>query len=180
MNKYLIITAMFMVSAVSTPTILETIAERKQAAQSTAPANTIDETIVKPRKIPASYTSGRTANIEADRSGHFIVEARMNGKRIDVLVDTGATYVAINASTAKRLGIRLRKEDFKYEVSTANGRTKVAVANVDKIKIGRITVEDVAVTVSQDDSLETVLLGMSYLKKLSKFSIEDNMLHMKQ
>lgn len=180
MNKIFMIAGMCMVSAISTPTILETIAQKKQANDAASNLAVSEAKVEKPRVVNASYSSGRTAKIEADRNGHFVVEARMNGKRIEVLVDTGATYVAINSSTARRLDIRLEDKDFKHEVSTANGRTKVALAKIDEIKIGRITIEDVSAVVSNDDRLETVLLGMSFLKKLDKFSIEDNMLYMKQ
>ena len=43
-----------------------------------------------------AYYEGRTARIDADARGHFVTTAKMNGRRIEVLVDTGATTVAIN------------------------------------------------------------------------------------
>lgn len=181
MNKYLMIMAMFMVSAISTPTLLQKFSDdQKRDTDTVVGVNEENQQQARPKKTNASYISGRTAKIDANRGGQFVVEAKLNGIRKEVLVDTGATYVALNASTARRLGIRLEKADYKYEVTTANGRAQVAVATIEEIKIGRIVIENVQATVSQDNQLETVLLGMSYLNKLDKFSIKDNTLYMKQ
>ena len=57
--------------------------------------------------------AGRTAKINSDNRGHFLVDARLNGRRAQVLVDTGATSVAINKSMARRIGLRLTQADFK-------------------------------------------------------------------
>ncbi len=71
-------------------------------------------------------SQGRSTRIAADERGHFIAKARLNGRPVDVLVDTGATLVAINESTARRIGLKLSAADFKYKVNTANGQTMAA------------------------------------------------------
>ena len=78
--------------------------------------------------------AGRVARINRDRSGHYLARARMNGRSYDVLVDTGATMVAINESTARRLGIHLTNADFRYKVNTANGIAEAAKATIDEIE----------------------------------------------
>ncbi len=115
--------------------------------------------------------SGRTAKIAPDDRGHFIARAKMNGRSLEVLVDTGATLVAINESTARKLGIKLSKEDFIHRVNTANGALMAAAAMIDEIQIGRVIVRDVQATVTPDKALSTVLLGMSFLNKLKKFEV---------
>ena len=127
-----------------------------------------------------AYYEGRTARIDADARGHFVTTAKMNGRRIEVLVDTGATTVAINKSTARRLGIRLKKSDFKYTVNTANGQTKAASATIDRISIGRVSVKDVQAAVLDDRALDGTLLGMSFLKELRKFEISNGELVLTQ
>lgn len=183
MNKYLIIAGMFMISAVSAPTILEKFIEKQDTAkvqrQAVETQNSSGTQVVK-KPIDASFTKGRTQIIEGTSNGHFVFEARLNNRREEVLIDTGATYVALNNSTARRMGINLNKSDFKYEVATANGRKLVALAEIAEIKVGRITVYNVQATVTQNDLLETVLLGMSFLQKLDRFTIEDNTLYLKQ
>lgn len=123
---------------------------------------------------------GRMVRIPMDSRGHFVTNARMNGRKTKVLVDTGATSVAINETTARRLGIRLKKSDFRYTVNTANGSIKAAIATIDEIQIGRVRVRNVQASVVGDKSLSSTLLGMSFLKELHKFEISDKKLILTQ
>ncbi len=106
--------------------------------------------------------------------------ARMNGRSVKVLVDTGATSVAINRSTARRIGIRLRDRDFRHRASTANGVAMYARAKIDEIRIDGIRVYNVDAAVLDDSSLGGTLLGMSFLNKLKSFEIKRNKLTMLQ
>lgn len=124
--------------------------------------------------------SGRTARIRMDARGHFVTNARMNGRTVEVLVDTGATSVAINRSTARRLGIHLNASDFKYTVSTANGKTKAAAAFIDRIEIGRVGVRNVRAAVLDDNALSGTLLGMTFLGELRGFEIRNRELVLTQ
>lgn len=114
------------------------------------------------------------------RGGHFSFNAMLNGRNVRVLVDTGASSVAINRSTAKRIGIRLDDRDFIHTASTANGDTKFAVATIKKIRIDGIIVRNVKAAVLKDASLNGTLLGMSFLSKLRKFEIDGNKITMVQ
>ena len=96
----------------------------------------------------------------------------MNGRSVGFLVDTGATMVAINETTAKQLGIKLSDADFKYTMSTANGTTQAALTIIKEIEIGRVRVKNVQASVSRDEALNIILLGMTFLKELNKFEIE--------
>ena len=118
--------------------------------------------------------------IDMNRQGHFIAQFRMNGRPVEAMVDTGATMVAINKSTARRLGISVIPADFKYLVTTANGKIKVARAVIQSIEIGGVRVRDVEAAVLDDRALEGTLLGMSFLRALKSFSVEDNELILKQ
>ena len=131
------------------------------------------------RSEPVSY-AGRSHRIKADARGHFITSAKMNGRKVTVLVDTGATSVAINKSTARRLGLRLSPSDFKYKVNTANGTVKAASAMIDRIAIGRVSVTDVRVAVLPDKSLKDTLLGMTFLNELRSFEFRNGELLLTQ
>ena len=120
--------------------------------------------------------AGRTAKIRSDNRGHFLADARLNGRRAEVLVDTGATSVAINKSMARRIGIPLTPSDFKYAVSTANGRTRAAGVVIDQVEVGRVRVKNVRAMVLEDRALDTVLLGMTFLNALKKFEISNGTL----
>lgn len=123
---------------------------------------------------------GRKIELAADRRGHFTADFRLNGRPVSAMVDTGATLVAINASTARRIGIALRPADFRYKVETANGPTKAASATINSLQIGRIALDNVQAVVLQDKALNGTLIGMSFLGRLGKFEVKNGTLTMVQ
>ena len=129
------------------------------------------------RSAPSLST---VSEIPMDSRGHFIADFKFNGRRVESLVDTGATYIAINESTARKVGIRISREDFKYSVSTANGKTAAASVVISEVAIDNIKIRNVAALVLKDDALKGTLIGMSFLKELSKFTIQDRSLVMRQ
>jgi aspartyl protease family protein len=120
-------------------------------------------------------TSG-AVEIRAGESGHYHAEAEVNGRRIEVLVDTGATMLALTYEDAETAGIFLRPADFKQGVSTANGIARVAPVTVDRVSIGDITVRNVRASVSERGRLKTTLLGMSFLSRLGRVDIRSGVL----
>jgi aspartyl protease family protein len=124
--------------------------------------------------------SGRKVHIPADPRGHFVTDFRLNGRTVSALVDTGATTVAINRSTARRIGIALQLADFRYQVNTANGATNAAAVTIATLQIGRIHLENVQAMVLEDRALAGTLIGMSFLKRLSRFKVEDGALVLEQ
>jgi aspartyl protease family protein len=132
--------------------------------------------------LPASVApdvSG-TAILKADGRGHFTASFRINGKPVEGLVDTGASLVAINESTARRLGFTANSLDFRYAVDTANGKTDAAHVVIDRIEIGAIRVRKVDAFVMRDKALSSTLVGMSFLKKLKSFQVEAGSLRLTQ
>lgn len=129
-----------------------------------------------PEKPAAQVLQGKRVKIDRDLAGHFNAEFRLNGRTVRGMVDTGATLVALNASTARRIGIRLAPADFRYTVKTANGETRAAGAVIEKLQIGRILVEDVEAVVLDDEALDQTLIGASFLNRLGKYQVEDGAL----
>ncbi|UXS02800.1 TIGR02281 family clan AA aspartic protease [Agrobacterium tumefaciens] len=121
--------------------------------------------------VKAQPVSLGTVTLKADANGHFNAAFRLNGKPFDGLVDTGASTVAINESTARRLGFGVNSLDFKYPISTANGKTKAAYIKLDRVEIGAIRVQNVDAIVLKDNALGKTLIGMSFLKQLSSFKV---------
>lgn len=92
----------------------------------------------------------------------------MNGRTIRVLVDTGASIVALTYEDARSIGLLVRDSDFTHRVSTANGIARVAPVVIDRIAIGDILVRDVQGAVMEPGKLGTTLLGMSFLGRLQR------------
>lgn len=124
----------------------------------------------------AQRRTGAVVELSADRSGHFQTDAEINGRAIPFLVDTGATVVALSYEDAERAGLFLQDRDFTHRVSTANGVARVAPVTLDRVSIGDITVRRVQAAVSEPRRLQTSLLGMSFLSRLSRFDMRNGRL----
>lgn len=111
--------------------------------------------------------------LAANRQGHYETEVEINGRPVDVLVDTGATLVALTFEDAENAGIFLKDADYTHRASTANGVSKIAPVHISKISIGDITVRDVQAAVAEPGKLQKTLLGMSFLGRLSRVDIRD-------
>jgi aspartyl protease family protein len=125
-------------------------------------------------------TSGRSLVLDSDRQGHFKTEARIDGRYIDFLVDTGASLVVLRETDAARAGIRPRPSDYTAIVSTANGKIKAAPAKLDRIELGGITVYDVPALVLPDEVLGQNLLGTSFLSRLKRYEYANGRLVLEQ
>lgn len=145
----------------------------------TASANFVSGS-VEPVQTPAVAMNGGAMRLKADAQGHYTGEFRINGKAVQGLIDTGATYVALNESLARRLGYTANQLDFRYAVNTANGQTKAAHVTLDRVEIGSIRVRGVEAFVLKDDALSSTLVGMSFLQKLASYSVADGSLSLKQ
>lgn len=110
-------------------------------------------------------TGDRRASVTlpADTQGHFMVQGQINGGSVRMLVDTGATMVAIPAMEARRLNIDYKRGRTGY-VNTANGVAPAYMVKLDRIKIGDIELHQVDAVV-QEQGLDIVLLGMSFLNR---------------
>lgn len=123
---------------------------------------------------------GRKVRLPPDARGHFYADFKLNGRRTDALVDTGATLVAINRRTAQQIGLDLKESDFRHRVQTANGETRAAAAVIGAMQIGRIHVRDVQAVVLDDRALDKTLIGMSFLNRLSRYRVENGSLYLEQ
>jgi aspartyl protease family protein len=128
----------------------------------------------------APSMSGAKVAIPMDERGHFQADFKLNGRKVHAMIDTGATYVALNKSTASRIGVKVTAQDMTYSVTTANGKTAAAAIIIDEVAIGRIRVKNVPALVLEDGALDGMLMGMSFLKELDRFTIENRTLLMQQ
>lgn len=138
-----------------------------------------ESTEAKPQQAStAKYAGGKGVLLEPSAGGHFFGTFTINGRKQDGLVDTGASVIAINISTARRLGVSTGSLSFNAPVSTANGTVKAARVSLDRVEIGGISVRDVEAMVLPDKSLSGMLVGMSFLNKLSSYRVENGALYL--
>ena len=126
-----------------------------------------------PRTAAAVDTVGqaglRSLSIPRDSRGHFLAEGRIDGQRIGFMVDTGASLIALNETSAARFGLRPSRGDYTAVVTTANGTIKAARTRLAMVDIGGLIVRDVDAMVLPDEALSENLLGLSFLSKLRRF-----------
>ena len=94
--------------------------------------------------------------------GHYRAEALINNQKVDVLVDTGATGVAISQKIADKL--KLKSID-AVRTSTANGDTVGYMVRLESVKVGGVEAKNVSATIAPGLDGD-VLLGMSYLGRM--------------
>ena len=141
--------------------------EARIATSDGSPSSDIDRSGAQDQTTTVQSRDGRV-ELTADARGHFIVEAQVNGRTIDVMVDTGATAVAMSFEDAERAGIYVRPSDYTQRANTANGIARIAPVKIDSISIGGITVRDVRGAVAEPGALSGTLLGMTFLSRLSR------------
>ena len=119
---------------------------------------------------------GGAVSFARSDNGHFIMQTMVNGKQVPMMLDTGASTVALRYEDAQAIGIDVENLVFSNPVSTANGRTLSARIWIKDMSVGGILRHRVAALVSQPDSLDQSLLGMSYLEKLGGWTVSGDKL----
>lgn len=115
-------------------------------------------------QIPTNIANpdGRlSVELAADRRGHYVVEALVNGQPVTFLVDTGASGVSIPADIADDLGL---KPGFTYPVSTANGTIEVHSTTIERLSVGQISLDNVKASINSSMDGKVGLLGMTFLR----------------
>ena len=133
----------------------------------------------RPAEAPEPVNS-RTFVIKAGDGGHFAVEARVDGRRLAFMVDTGASQIALRESDAARLGIHPIPRDYSIRLSTANGEGRAARVELRMVEVGNIIVRDLPALVVPDQALGVNLLGMSFLSRVRRFEMANGRLVMEQ
>jgi aspartyl protease family protein len=122
----------------------------------------------------------RSLSIPRDSRGHFATEGRIDGQRIAFMVDTGASVIALNESSAARFGLRPSRNDYRATVTTANGMIKAAPTRLAMVDVGGLIVRDVDAMVLPDEALSENLLGLSFLSKLRRFEYANGKMVLEQ
>jgi aspartyl protease family protein len=129
----------------------------------------------------AQGVDGRGAIVKISKTGdgHFVAKAQVNGKRVSMIIDTGASTVVLRPEDAKRAGIEVGSLTYSVPVETANGRAFAARVKLDKVSLGNLTLEKVDALVTRPGTLHQSLLGMSFLSRLRSYEFSGNQLVMR-
>lgn len=127
--------------------------------------------------IPGHVVShGRSVEVARAFNGDFDVTVEINGARVGMVLDTGASSVVLTPEAAKAAGLPLEVLIYSTEVETANGRTRAAPVTLNRIAIGGLVERSVEALVVQPGQLKTSLLGMSFLNRLQSWEVRGDRL----
>jgi aspartyl protease family protein len=124
------------------------------------------------------FVIGRKVEVARAQQGDFNIRGEVNGSRVAMLVDTGASSVVLTADAAKAAGLPVELLKFDVPIETANGRGRAASVVLDKISVGNIQERGVPALVTAPGDLKTSLLGMSFLSRLESFEVRGERLVM--
>jgi aspartyl protease family protein len=128
----------------------------------------------------APVCASRSVVIPPAGNGHFQVEGRVDGRRLEFMVDTGASLIALTERDAAMLGIHPTASEFTAVVKTANGTVRAAPVELNMVEIDDLVVRNVAAMVLPDGALSDNLLGLSFLSRLRRFEYAEGKLVLEQ
>jgi aspartyl protease family protein len=127
------------------------------------------------------HVAGHGRNVEVLRAhgGDFALAAHVNGTRIPMVLDTGASSVVLTQEAAKAAGLPIEVLNYTVNIDTANGRTHAAAVTLDRVAIGGLIERSVPALVAQPGQLKNNLLGMSFLNRLQSWEVRGDRLRMR-
>jgi aspartyl protease family protein len=123
---------------------------------------------------PQTVEGGET-RIPLGPDGHYWINARINGTRLRLMVDTGATVTAISQDVAGAAGIKPDPLGPEARVETANGTVSAEPARIDSLRFGSIAARDLGAIVMPGRDGPNVL-GMNFLTRLKGWRVEEGVL----
>jgi aspartyl protease family protein len=114
---------------------------------------------------------GHTVEVARTTGGDFQINTEVNGARVPMVLDTGASKVTLTRDAAIAAGLPAEMIKYTVNIETANGRTQAAAATIDRIVIGGIVEREVPALIAQPGQLKTSLLGMSFLSRLQSWEV---------
>lgn len=117
-------------------------------------------------RISSSFVAPEKKSTVVHRDGNnqYLLTGAINGVNTEMLIDTGATAVAMSSTTARGLGIDYKQAGNKGYARTASGLVTSYEVNLQSVSAGEITLRNVRAFVNEGDYPHVVLLGMSFLR----------------
>jgi aspartyl protease family protein len=112
----------------------------------------------------SSFNASSSVTLVADARGQFMTTGSINGATVQMLVDTGATFVALGIADARRMGLNYLKGE-RAMSRTANGMARVYKIKLDSVKVGDISLTNIDATIHESE-MPFALLGMSFLSRV--------------
>jgi aspartyl protease family protein len=119
--------------------------------------------------------SGDAIELRRQDDGHYWLQVEINGNPVRFMIDSGATFTAVNANTAADTGVQVNANGYPVILNTANGRVAAQRGLIKSMTIGPHVIDDHQVVVSENFG-DTNVLGMNFLDKMQSWKVEANMM----
>jgi aspartyl protease family protein len=120
----------------------------------------------------APTNAERVLTVHADYRGHYVVHPSIDNYRVKMMVDTGASFIALTDADARALGIRPERAAYTIGLGTANGVVRGARTMLREVRLGDILMRDVEAVVLPAGALSVSLLGTSFLRRLRGYEVQ--------
>lgn len=123
--------------------------------------------------LPGAESGGQRIVLSVGDGGHFFLQGQINGRSVRMVVDTGATTIALGANDARSIGLKFDGGQ-RVQMSTANGLVIGWLVKLQSVRVGDVVVYDLDAVVSPG-SMGVVLLGNSFLSRFQMTRTNDQM-----
>ena len=121
----------------------------------------------------------RTVELARNRNGDFHIDTKVNGSKISMVLDTGASAVVLTHDAAKAAGLPLEMVKYNVPIDTANGPTRAASVTLDRVSVGGLVERSVPALIAQPGQLKVSLLGMTFMNRLQSWEVRGAKLMMR-
>jgi len=123
--------------------------------------------------------SARTVELPRGRGGDFQIATHVNGMKVPMVLDTGASAVVLTHDAARAAGLPLEMVKYTVDIETANGHAMAAAVTLDRVAVGGLVERSVPALIAQPGQLKVSLLGMSFLNRLQSWEVRGTKLLMR-
>lgn len=120
--------------------------------------------------LPTTSSSGEV-RLGRSPDSHFYADADVDGTSIRMMVDSGASIVALTRRDAEAIGINVDSLPIAGNARTAGGEVPLRAVILDSVEVDGIEVRRVEAAVIDAD-MGVSLLGQSFLAKLEAVNVE--------
>lgn len=137
------------------------------------PADTAHHYVIEKQQGTENVGSGSFDAVELERQpdGHFYAEGDVGGTSIRLMVDTGASMIALSAADARKLGFDWSASELQHVGRGVNGDVLGKPVQLDSVTIGDLQADNIEAVIIPE-GLDVSLLGQSFLSRVDNVQIE--------
>ena len=128
--------------------------------------------VPKPAKGPQFNAQDGSIELQRNDDGHFYADVRINGAPVHMLIDTGASGIALSREDAQMAGLATSIGMTDVVGEGASGVVRGEWVRLDRVELGPLSASGLDAAIL--DGGQQSLLGQSFLRKFARVQIEDD------